>query len=231
MPPDFSLSDRTNWDGRQSLMMDYYKDAATTKLGRDDLAAEYAAIAHILQSYSGRILDLGGGIGLTRQYLSPSAEYIVIDPDSNWLELPMTLLTEAFPRTASKPLFLRGVGEYLPFRDHVFDAVLGLWMLNHVSQPEKVVREACRVLRPNGLLLLVLEDMPGDVHSRWGDNPHVDSSREVSGNYHVVQDDHIAISEQQLWQWTVGRMERIRREWVGGYLTIEFEKPALSPSP
>jgi ubiquinone/menaquinone biosynthesis C-methylase UbiE len=142
----------------------------------------------------------------------------------------MTLLSEAFPRTASEPLFLRGVGEYLPFRDHTFDAVLGLWMLNHVSRPEEVMREACRVLKPNGRLLLVLEDMPGDVYSRWGDNSEADSPCSVSAYNHDLQEDHIAISEQQLWHWTKGRVARIKREWIGGYLTIEFEKPPISPS-
>ena len=58
-----------------------------------------------------------------------------------------------------EPNFVRAVGEYLPFPDASFDAALSFWSLNHVDQPERVLQEVGRVLKPEGRFLIVLEDM------------------------------------------------------------------------
>jgi Methyltransferase domain len=43
-----------------------------------------------------------------------------------------------------------GVGEYLPFEDNSFDAVLSIAVLEHVRDPFKCAREIIRVLKPGG---------------------------------------------------------------------------------
>ncbi|HEY4332302.1 MAG TPA: class I SAM-dependent methyltransferase [Ilumatobacteraceae bacterium] len=47
---------------------------------------------------------------------------------------------------------VRGVGERLPFKDNVFDAVLSLSVLEHVRDPFACAREISRVLKPGGKL-------------------------------------------------------------------------------
>ena len=49
-----------------------------------------------------------------------------------------------------------GVGEELPFRDQVFDAVLSLNVLEHVKAPFQCASELARVLKPNGTLYCVV---------------------------------------------------------------------------
>ncbi|MFN8439601.1 MAG: methyltransferase domain-containing protein [Caldilineaceae bacterium] len=45
--------------------------------------------------------------------------------------------------------------EWLPFADNVFDAAVCTQVLEHLAEPEKVLREIQRVLKPGGILLLV----------------------------------------------------------------------------
>lgn len=60
-----------------------------------------------------------------------------------------------------------GIGEALPFRDKTFDVVVSLNVLDHVIWPELVIREASRVLRDGGTLLLRvnLYPLPGIIRS------------------------------------------------------------------
>jgi SAM-dependent methyltransferase len=44
----------------------------------------------------------------------------------------------------------------LPFPDDVFDAAINIVTLEHVRQPQAVIRELCRTLKPGGKLLLVV---------------------------------------------------------------------------
>ncbi len=46
--------------------------------------------------------------------------------------------------------FHAGSAEALPFEDDAFDAVVGNFVLHHTGDPNKVLREAFRVLRPEG---------------------------------------------------------------------------------
>ncbi len=51
----------------------------------------------------------------------------------------------------------------LPLRDGAFDAVINIVTLEHVRQPREVIHEIARVLRPGGLLLLVVP-LEWEVH-------------------------------------------------------------------
>lgn len=61
-----------------------------------------------------------------------------------------------FEIAAYKSTDVRGVGERLPFKDNVFDAVLSVAVLEHVKDPWACAREIVRVLKPGGDLLCVV---------------------------------------------------------------------------
>ncbi|MBI1908258.1 class I SAM-dependent methyltransferase [Candidatus Uhrbacteria bacterium] len=47
------------------------------------------------------------------------------------------------------------IQERLPFHAAAFDAVVSLWVMEHVSKPEQLWREVARILKPGGAFALV----------------------------------------------------------------------------
>lgn len=48
-----------------------------------------------------------------------------------------------------------GLGEALPFPAESFDLVIGLWVLEHLAQPERALGEIRRVLAPGGYFIFL----------------------------------------------------------------------------
>jgi len=244
--PRHVLSDERNrWITRQLEMEGWYQDLLT------DPAAASACLLHDYEPYaarfadlSGVILDLGGGIGLVRHYLATETEYVVVDPSLTWHDHAWTVLAEQFPCLERKPLFIRGIGEYLPFPEQAFDVVLALWSLNHVSDPKQVFAEVARVLRPGGCFIVVLEEMLprwSDLFSRtfparayyegfFRSNQYLSERRArlrllkrfLRREEWPLQSDHLRIRESDLRKWTSMPFKVSQRTWVNHYLTFEL---------
>ncbi len=144
-----------------------------------------------------------------------------IDDYTSYASLLATLrwgpIAESLPCLKTPPLFIRGIGEYLPFPPNCFDAVLAFWSLNHASCPATIFQETYRVLKPAGRLIVTLEDMS----PRWLDlmTPTLLSRGfpllakmtkgkilcSLRGKEWPVQGDHIRISESEIQKWITGR--------------------------
>ena len=86
---------------------------------------------------SGLALDIGGGAGrLGSEIRNRGYAYINADP------------------LATGDGAVRAVGEHLPFKDSSFTLLVSEDSLEHVSDPAGTLREARRVLDPNGLLVI-----------------------------------------------------------------------------
>lgn len=246
MPEQLLENEATKWEERLLEMEGWYKDLmANSTSAINCFGADYTPFVPFLAGLSGNILDVGGGIGIPRNYLNSDHNYIVIDPSIEWLRIDWSSLLERFPYLESKPNFVRGIGEYLPFPSGSFDAVLSFWSLNHASEPKLVLGEVARVLRPGGRVLLVLEEMI----PQWLDigNPKF-SAKSVFNSFFnstysrkplprlrlllkflkredwPLQTDHVRILESEIKEWTGQNFEIIQRVWVNQYLTFELKK-------
>ncbi|MBI2268210.1 MAG: class I SAM-dependent methyltransferase [Candidatus Blackburnbacteria bacterium] len=108
----------------------------------------------------GKLVDIGCGRMPYRKEFEPLVEsYIGVDhPEVSKLYGP-----------DNSPEVLADAKK-LPFKTNSFDTALLLQVLEHVDDPERVIKEASRVLKPNGVLIVSvpffypLHDMPYD----WG---------------------------------------------------------------
>ena len=108
--------------------------------------------------FSGLILDVGCGPQRSPSHLPEGGHVVGLDP----------LIGEQ-PREFA---FVRGIGEYLPFRSGSFDHIVFVGSLDHMLDPRRALREAERCLKPNGSINLKIgaddTDSTSGGISRWG---------------------------------------------------------------
>ena len=107
--------------------------------------------ARIGEDARGRVLDLGIRTGLSLPFYTHADEVVGVDPDPHMLKRARRRAEHvAFPvRLVEAP------AESLPFGDNEFDAVVIVFGLCTFPDPDAAVREARRVLKPNGRLLFL----------------------------------------------------------------------------
>ncbi|MFT7462776.1 MAG: SAM-dependent methyltransferase [Pseudohongiellaceae bacterium] len=94
----------------------------------------------------GDVLDVASGDGALAELLAPRARSMTC---LDW----SPTVTAAGRRRSPSLRFHRGDMQALPFRDDSFDQVLLVNSLSYARQPELVVSEAARVLRPGGRII------------------------------------------------------------------------------
>jgi SAM-dependent methyltransferase len=105
----------------------------------------------------GRCLDVGGNDGRLRAFLDPDQEYISVDPYLEVVNEPRTVGCKTVYPFIDDPLnFLAATAEHLPFSSQSFDVVHMRSVIDHLMNPELALREAFRVLRAAGSLVIGL---------------------------------------------------------------------------
>ena len=95
---------------------------------------------------NGIIVDVGGGTGYNAEFLSLSPNtYVCVDLSAEGTR---------YVRDHRRGQAIIADAEVLPFRDRKIDAILCSWSMEHFSNPEAVLNEICRILRPGGRILI-----------------------------------------------------------------------------
>jgi SAM-dependent methyltransferase len=108
----------------------------------------------------GKVLDVGAGQSPWRDWLPPAASYQGIDVGH----------AGEFGMEANRNDVLYYDGRTMPLADASFDAALCIEVLEHAEDPEALLTEIARVLRPQGRLLLTVpwsarrHHVPHDYH-------------------------------------------------------------------
>lgn len=141
IPAELKLFDKklwAAWDVLQSNAMIPYEIEPEKNLGvgpRKDFL-QFAEFCN----FNGLVLDVGVG-----PQLSPTHIQYNTKKDVTFIGLDPILGKQ--PRDFT---FVQGLGEYLPFKDNLFDQVLFVTSLDHFIDPVIALNEAKRVIKPNG---------------------------------------------------------------------------------
>jgi SAM-dependent methyltransferase len=113
------------------------------------------------------VMDLGCGKGdsfdLFRQ----------LDPAIKWCGLDIEISPEVEKRTRTDAEFFSFDGSTIPFEDNHFDLIYCNQVLEHVRQPEQLLTDVQRVLKPNGYFIGSVSQLePYHSQSVWNFTPH-----------------------------------------------------------
>jgi SAM-dependent methyltransferase len=133
------------------ILTDKYDAWYDSEDGRPLYESELKCLRPMVESSPGPILEIGVGTG---RFAMHFPDVTGIDPSPNALRMAKTRGVKTVP----------GYGENLPFEDGSFGCILIIVTLCFVDRPLHVLREAKRVLKKDGSIIIGL--VPGD--SAWG---------------------------------------------------------------
>ncbi|OEF99411.1 hypothetical protein BHF71_02170 [Vulcanibacillus modesticaldus] len=161
-----------------------------TKLGRFVDEVEKRLIAELANFQSGeKVLDIGAGTGNYSIWLAKKGLHVTaIDQSTPMMEL------------AKKKAYKEGLridweiadAHSLPFSDESFDLVISVTAIEFMEHPDTVLKEAMRVLRPKGRLVIGLLTKDSD----WGELYQKNSQKDSDS---VFKKAHL-YTEQELFQ-------------------------------
>ena len=111
------------------------------------------SIDHVGSLEGKRTLSVGSGWGgFAVAASSAGANAFGVEPDAE--EVAISKLRAKVRNVGSE--FILGVGEYLPFKDDSFDFIECVTVLEHVKEPENVISEMIRIVKPGGFVYILI---------------------------------------------------------------------------
>jgi SAM-dependent methyltransferase len=145
-----------------------YKDMVRSYL--DEIEYDRSIYEHY--RLDGAVLDVGGGVGTVREFVSQSVQFISIDPYINAPHEIPSAKRKAYSCLSHPLNFVAAMGEFLPFVGEAFDWVHMRSVVDHVQVPDLAMLEARRVLKPDGRVLVGL-------YVEGGKTGHVPMNRQL----------------------------------------------------
>lgn len=107
-------------------------------------------VERLIGEGASRVLDVGSGIGRFATAVGGRLQWFGVDHSPGQLaDCPY------------RPV-IRADAARLPLAEESFDAVVLLWMLYHLDDPRLALSEACRVVRPGGLVAACASNRTND---------------------------------------------------------------------
>ncbi len=108
-----------------------------------------------------KVLDVGCGTGFLCQFIVSKFGYL--DLDITGMDLQDELLEQAVRSAESEKLpvrYIKGDAHQIPFPDESFDYLVSHTLIKWVQNPDKVLQEMHRVLKPGGRIYIAERILP-----------------------------------------------------------------------
>jgi phosphatidylethanolamine/phosphatidyl-N-methylethanolamine N-methyltransferase len=109
--------------------------------------------AGLVNSYAGRLLEVGVGTGLALPQYKPDLKVTGIDLSPDMLQRARERVARAGLRNVEALREMDATA--LDFPDHSFDITVAMYVMTVVPEPQKVMHEMARVTRPGGIVVVV----------------------------------------------------------------------------
>ncbi len=142
-----------------------------------------ASLREVAPQARGRLLDVGCGNKPFESFFLPYVtEYLGIEHEA-------TFNATAASGQGTRP-DLTYDGQRLPFEDATFDTVLSIQVLEHTPRPRALVAEMARVLKPDGLLILL-----APFQFRLHEQPHDYFRYSSHGLRHLCEEAGLSVTD------------------------------------
>jgi ubiquinone/menaquinone biosynthesis C-methylase UbiE len=131
----------------------------------ENIAKVKNRLQDVLPHNRGKALDVGAGTGFLTRLLTPIFEEVTA------LDITEPMLAK-IPKTSNLSIII-AQAEELPFENNSFDFVCAYSFLHHLFDPDKVLKEMVRVLKPGGTIYVDLE--PNSAY--WNKLKKIDESQ------------------------------------------------------
>ncbi len=139
---------------------DAYIPLSFSTFREDETAVRNSMIDDLCLSPNSTVLEIGAGSGrdseLILKRLGPDGRLFLQDLSPGMLDKAFHRLSNSTPT----PAFFLSNGSYLPFADKSFDAVYHFGGLNTFADIKRAFKEAVRVTKPGGKIVMGDESMP-----------------------------------------------------------------------
>jgi ubiquinone/menaquinone biosynthesis C-methylase UbiE len=169
---------------------DFCQRVAGAKVSRKVFLEEFSALPP-----KGRVLDVGGGTGLSRAFFPSTWEYSCLDPDPQKLEG----FHSKFPHDES----VEASACNIPLEDASFDLCIMVAVSHHLTDKElrASLSEIRRVLRPQGSFLLMDAVWnPANIRGRFLWSVDRGSFPKKKGDLNAAIAEHFTIERERAWR-------------------------------
>jgi len=158
-------------------MIGWLYDFAGRRVEKGELGRRRHELVGTLE---GAVVEVGAGTGLNLPHYEHASRVVAVEPDPSMAGR----LRKRVPEASVPVEVVSGKAESLPFEDETFDTAVVTFVLCSVENPQAVLAEVRRVLRPGGRLVL-LEHVRGEGRlAHWQDR-FTPLHRKVAGNCHL----------------------------------------------
>jgi SAM-dependent methyltransferase len=127
--------------------------------------AEYIC-KRFFTGYQKRILDVGCGIGIHGKNISEYSGNIVYGID---LRTDGCEYKDSFAELKECDI----EKEPIPFNEEMFDYIFSKSVVEHIHNPDNFIKESYKVLKKNGLVIILTPDWKSQMSHFWDDYTHV----------------------------------------------------------